>query len=384
MGGVLHVLHTADLHIGRNRKYSDYLHQQWLMLVSIIYAVSNLLSKVEPEDQVWLILAGDMFDRNQDTKRDELALFLLHLIVPLLDLLDRHDNFRVFLIDGNHDRQPNVAEPSILLPLQGLVSHPRFHMALIDPEWINDCRMLLVPFGKYTAADFSKLIDQYNPDFITAHECLARIQTDVGWEPPRNQDHYVEINDILDPTVYGVFLGDIHRCQCLDEGKVVWYSGSPVTLDFGHKQPKGILHHKFITRGPQWVRDGEPILEPLSSELHSHELRQHTSVGIVADAKNIPWDEINRGGYIDIVVTPEVYQEINTKLPNFFDSANVAWEFKRSEESAVDEATGTPTSMESYHRPLRDAWIDENLVNLPADLRDEVKIRVQKDFEARG
>lgn len=377
MADALHILHTADLHLGRNRKYADYLHQQRRMLSAIVSALTRLLDEAAGED-VWFVLAGDVFDRNQDTKRDELALFLIALAAPILDLLDQHTNLQVFWIDGNHDRQPNAEEPSVLTPLLGLVTHSRFHIALVKPKYVEECRMLMVPFGKYSESELSDLISQNMPDFVMAHECFARIQTDTGWEPPRNQDHYVEINN-LPRVCKGIFLGDIHRSQCLDDEDVAWYCGSPVTLDFGHSLPKGLLHHKFVKDGQSWKRDGKPVLKALDDP----EIRQHYQVGVVTDVKDIPWSLVTKkNAYVDLVVSPEVYEEIKTKSPTFFDSSNVSWGFPRVDATVPD--ISKPATMEDYYRPLRDTWIEENLVNLSAELQDVCKQRVQKDFETRG
>ena len=392
MSDTLHVLHTADLHLGRNRKYIDYLQQQRLMLDAIIAKLYRLLLSIGTESDVWFIVAGDVFDRNQDTKKDEFYLFLTGLVTPLLGLLEGYPNLRVFVIDGNHDRQPDIECPSLLTPLLGIVSHPRFHITLLAPEFHPETKMLSVPFGKKTEAEFQQLIAQYKPDFMIAHECLARIQTDMGFEPSRKQDHYTEIKNVLTPTLRGVFLGDIHRCQHLDEEGIVWYSGSPVTLDFGHCLPKGVLHHKFVrfedrtdlegnVKEWHWEQDGQPVLEPLADEA----VRMHHKAGVITNSKDIPWDVLSKSNnaYVELVVTPEIFEEISAKMPRFFDSTTVSWSFHRAEIATV-QVEDKAQSMEDYYKPLRDTWIDENLVNLPVDLREACKLKAQKDFEVRG
>jgi len=85
------VIHTADWHLGKNRKYPDYLDEQRSLLLAILALVKDILQSTT--DEVWLIVAGDIFDRNQDTDREEFILPIITILYPLLELKKSYINF---------------------------------------------------------------------------------------------------------------------------------------------------------------------------------------------------------------------------------------------------------------------------------------------------
>jgi DNA repair exonuclease SbcCD nuclease subunit len=380
---MLIVLHTADLHLGRNRKHEDYLSQQALMLQGIIRQVA-CACKDNPSADIFFVISGDVFDRNQDTKRTEFVIFLTHCIEPLIQLKKAYPNLTIFITDGNHDRQPIAEEPSVLSALQGLFTD-HLHFAVVKPQYVEKHSMLMLPYGGYSAREMRELIEQYRPHFVMAHECLNRMQTDTGWSPPRDQDHYIEIEDVIPDTneVAGIFLGDIHRCQSMDKNKVSWYSGSPVTLDHGHHLPKGILHHQFKKTGDLYTRVDDPQLKSLDDP----RIKVHHQLGKVFDVEKIPWEQLYQyaDSYIDIVVTPEVYAEINKKMEGFFDNKQVSSSFKESAPVQVETKEEEENLIEdNYYRTLIRSWVADNLDSFSVSLKDEFLHRTEKMFEGRG
>ena len=374
----LTIAHVADLHIGKNRRYADYLEQQRWMLEGIIRITMDLAASGEP---VWLVVAGDVFERNEDTNRAELALFMIHFLNPILDLARLYPEFRCVMIDGNHDRQPQDP-PSVLSPFDSL-STSQVTIRTKYPLHLPELSMLLVPFGNWTDQGLRTLLKESPSQFMVAHECLARMVTDQGWTPPRDQDHYCEIENVLEGLdLAGVFMGDIHRCQPLDRREICWYSGSPVTHDFGHKLPKGVLVHRF-RKTPQdlWARDGRPELVDLPDD----RIRSHHQLGKIIKVDEIPMDFLRdfRRKYLSLTVTPETYQVIDKELPDFFHAQQVSYEFDRVESSP--EATTDPDLAvdDTIDRGAIARFIDENLIELSKDERDEAFERVMRDFASR-
>lgn len=379
------ILHTADLHIGKNRKYDDYLDQQRYMLEGILALARDTL-RDSPTADVWLVVAGDVFDRGEDTKKDELVLFMTAFLFPLMRLKEEHEErFSYFIIDGNHDRQPHLEEPSVLSPLKELTPT----LAVKNPIFVEDKRLLLVPFFGGTERDFKTLLKSWpQAEFIVAHECLARMVTDTGWTPPRDQDQYLEINNILTPEIAGIFLGDIHKCQSLDERQVSWYSGSPITLDHGHKLPKGVLKHYYALRPDgHWVQARVPELVPLSDS----RIKQHIQLGRLVDPNALPLSLIAENfkkNYMQMTCSPEVCQLLEEKLPNFLMSPLVAWEHDRQTTNIIKDigdadAESTSSSMD-YHRVLIADWVAENGSELTQEERDESLEILLSDFAGRS
>lgn len=387
----LHVLHTADLHLGKNRRYSDYLTQQKWMLEGIIDQVKNKLLEVPSNDKVWLAVAGDIFDRNKDTKIEEFSLFLMEFVKPLIRLLSEYANLEIYMIDGNHDRQTNAECPSLLYPFLNFLPE-RFYLASVDVKFIEHSKVLLAPFNGLSENTLISLVKQYEPKFLVAHECLARMVTDTGYEPPRDQDKYVEINNVMDeaPELSAIFLGDIHKNQCLDNNKICWYSGSPITLDFGHYLPKGILHHKF---------ENDVLISSNLIPLKNKFIKYHKVLGILDDVDSLPLEDIAeyKNRYLQCLVTPEVYQKINSMYPSFFFSPEVSWEYKKeklnikqavkdkTEENSTEESTETEESLtNTYYETMLLKWIIENLNHLLKDEQTECFDRLIKIFKKRG
>lgn len=378
------ILHTADLHIGKNRKYGDYLEQQQFMLEGILRITEDTLREHQASE-VWLIVAGDIFDRNEDTLREEFVLFMSHFLFPLLNLKEKYANFSYYIIDGNHDRQPYIEHPSVLSAFQPLTPY----LSVRDPLFFQKERLLLVPFGGYSEASFKELLKKYPCEFIVAHECLSRMVTDTGWTPPRDQDHgYIEINNVVTPEIAGVFLGDIHKCQALDDAQRVWYSGSPTTLDHGHKLPKGVLRHIYKQGSDgRWVQDRLPELLPLEDS----RIKQHFQLGRILSPDQVPLGQITdlyRKHYVQMTIAPEVYQVLDTQFPDFFTSTLTNWEFDRGTEAvaAVSSVVDVEpsVSLEDYYKPLIEHWLTDNAEHLASDERAECLDMLLTDFRSRS
>lgn len=376
------ILHTADLHIGKNRKYGDYLEQQQFMLEGIIRLTEETLK--ETQSEVWLIVAGDVFDRNEDTLREELVLFMSHFLFPLFRLKKEYNNFSYFIIDGNHDRQPSLEQPSVLSAFQPLTPY----LAVREPLYFKEKELLLLPFGGYSEDSFRDLLKKYPSQFVVAHECLSRMITDTGWTPPRDQDHYIEINNVVTPEIAGVFLGDIHKCQSLDASRRVWYSGSPTTLDHGHKLPKGVLQHVYRQNfDGLWEQATVPELRPLDDL----RIKQHFQLGRLVDPEAIPLSQITdlyRKHYIQLTLSPEVYQVLDAQFPDFFTSSLVSWEFDRGEQAATGSVAtaeyDTDKNMsEEYYQPLIEQWLNDNAEHLSVLEKSETMAMLLSDFQAR-
>ena len=386
------VIHTADWHLGRNRKYADYLEQQRFMLGAILSLVLDILNQYKDQEgiEIWFIQAGDVYDRNEDTDRDEFILPIINILYPLIDLKKKHTNFDFFFIDGNHDRQPHdPTDPeslsSVVSPLVKMVEG---QIVVTKPKWIEDKKLLLIPFGQYSVDQLLDLLKIYPAEFMVMHECCAGITTDTGWKPPRDQDHYIDVGALLQayPSLIAVFLGDIHRSQKLDPEGICWYSGSPITLDFGEKMPKGVLIHSFSYDGVKWQRDAQPELRSLLG--YEPRLKFHKQLGVLDKPDDIPFEALSKfkNQYLQLTVSAEVYAQISQKLPQLFESPHVVWD------SIVERATTETTSLEvesddqsqiSYYQPLIKQWTIENGKELTKAEREEGLARIIKDFETR-
>lgn len=386
------VIHTADWHLGRNRKYSDYLTQQRLMLGAILSLTLDVLSKYKDQDvDVWFIQAGDVFDRNEDTDREEFILPIINILYPLMELKKTYKNFDFFFIDGNHDRQPyDPSDPSSLASVVSpLIKMAEDNIVVVKPKWFEDKKLLLLPFGQYTVEQIKNLLSLYPASFLVMHECCSGITTDVGWKLPRDQTHYIDAGELLkDTSLVGVFLGDIHKSQKLDKNGICWYSGSPITLDFGEKMPKGVLLHTFISDdGVDWKRQCEPNLVSLLD--YEPKLKFHKKLGLLDNVDSIPLDALSKHDeqYLQFTISAEVYAKVSRQLPQVFESPHVSWDHivaKDKVEAKVETDSDTQIDSDiSYYQPLIEQWLLENGKELTKEEKDEALKRLLKDFEKR-
>lgn len=384
----MRVLHTADWHLGRNRKFDDYLQQQQYMMEGILFQLETALLHMEEDDKVWFVLAGDVFDRNEDTLLNEFSLFIRVFFTKLLQLKKIYGTrFDFDIIDGNHDRKPKVDEPSVLSCLTEISEN----VQVVNEKYFPDRRVLLLPFRNLTEQQIREALEKYPAQFVVAHECLARMRTDTGWSPPRDQDHYVEINNVLNHRVVGVFLGDIHKCQHLDEEQRCWYSGSPVTLDHGHRLPKGVLHHFYrLSSDGNWEIDKEPKLIAIDDP----RIRTHFQLGILSDPNDLPrkyLDLVAAGrAYIQMTITPEVETKLGYEYPDLLTSTYVAYNTVSDPESLKATEVDVPEANDELVAKLKseilliDKWFEEYSKALSKDARQKCKEAIYHDFGQRS
>jgi hypothetical protein len=385
------VIHTADWHLGRNRKYADYLEQQRYMLGAMLTLILDYLSQYGSDVEIWFIMAGDIFDRNEDTDREEFILPIITILYPLQDLVKKHANFYFAIIDGNHDRQPyDQTDPTAMVSVASpLVRMFDGHLAVGKPKWVEDKNLLLVPFGQYTVDQLIAMVNKHEANFMVLHECCAGITTDVGWKPPRDQDHYIDAGKLIAeaPSLVSVFLGDIHRSQKLDSEGVCWYSGSPITLDFGEKMPKGVLIHRFYEEEGKWKRSGDPELRSLLD--YEPRLKFHKQLGVLDKPEAVPMEALSKfqHQYLKFTVTAEVYAQVARQLPSLFESPHVAWDhvLEREAQKPKDASDDIADDQDqiSYYQPLIEQWIAENAKELTKAEREDGLARIIKDFETR-
>jgi hypothetical protein len=215
----------------------------------------------------------------------------------------------------------------------------------------------------------------------------------MGWKPPRDQDHYIDAGALLNASasLIGVFLGDIHRSQKIDPDGICWYSGSPITLDFGEKMPKGVLIHKFEKNENKiWERVEKPELRSLLA--YAPTLKFHKQLGVIDDPDKIPFDALakHQNQYLQFTVSAEVYAQVTRQMPQLFESPQISWDHTLEEISREAETTSSDEQLQvtdidqvAYYKPLIEQWIRENGKELTKIERDEALARIIKDFEKR-
>jgi DNA repair protein SbcD/Mre11 len=295
----MRLLHTSDWHLGiRHGTFSrgpDHDHfLGWLL--------DHL--RAEPTDV--LVVAGDIFDAMHPSAS------ALQQYYRFLGQLPSTGVRQVVLVGGNHDSASRLQAPAEVLRaldvhvVGGLLGDPDDHdramVPIRDAEGRVGAVVLAVPYVhefrlgiRTTDVDveagrrafreafgglYRSLCDRARqaygevPLVATGHLTVGR----PGARPSRD-DYPQEIHqvgtldalppDLFDPRLQYVALGHIHRSYPVDEGRRIWYSGSPFPLSLPEaRHPHRVLDVTLdpdpAARAPQQV---EAVDVPLPREL---------------------------------------------------------------------------------------------------------------------
>ncbi len=265
------LLHTADWHVGRTirgRSRADE-HREVLSEIAGIAA----------EESVDLVLvAGDVFDVSAPSAESE--------AIAYRALLDLAQVAPVLVVSGNHDHPRRLQAVAPLLDL-GRVTVVALPARPEDGGVVHfadlDTRVALLPFlsqraivtaddlmaldpdqhdGKYAGrlgAVIDKLTDGMTTDTvnIVCSHLTVHGGTMGGGERTAHVFPYAIPAQSFPGSLSYVALGHLHRLQKVAAPAPVWYSGSPLQLDFGEvDDAKGVL-----------VVEAEPGLPPTIREV---------------------------------------------------------------------------------------------------------------------
>lgn len=250
------VLHTSDWHVGRRIRGRDRGDEHRAVLQEIVsIAATNSVDLT--------LVAGDLFDTSAPSPSAEsivwTALLALSEIAP------------VVIVAGNHDNAARLEAVSPLLDMAriSVSSHPRAPAeggVLHFPDIAT--KVAVLPFVSQRGIVRAEQILDEDPDdhagaYAERMQRLIHLLTE-GMEPDTVNLFVSHL------TVYGalagggertahvfgyaiptssfpthlsyVALGHLHRQQKMPHGGAVWYSGSPLQLDFGEvDDQKGVL-----------------------------------------------------------------------------------------------------------------------------------------------
>jgi DNA repair protein SbcD/Mre11 len=247
-------LHTADWHVGKAMRGQSRLDEQQDVLAEIVE-----VARAEAVDAV--LVVGDVFDTAMPSPDAQKLVWR-----TLLDL--RATGADVIVVAGNHDN-PWVFEA--LRPLASvagitLLGQPKRPGAggvvCLDCQSGEPLRIALVPFcsqrsvvrsaqllagegaenaqvyAERVTAILGVLTASFSVDavnLIVAHLMIRGGRLGGGERSAQTIEDYW-----VDPTAFGtsahyVALGHLHLTQQLAGGCPIWYSGSPIQVDFGEE-----------------------------------------------------------------------------------------------------------------------------------------------------
>ncbi|MGH7553576.1 MAG: metallophosphoesterase family protein [Longimicrobiales bacterium] len=245
------LLHTADWHVGRMLRGKSRADEHRDVLAEI--------ARIAQDEVDLVIVAGDLFDSSAPAPESEQIVYN-----ALIDLA--RTGAEVVVIAGNHDNPQRLAAVRPLLEFTRVrtIAFP----ARADNGGVIDvrlraggkARLAMLPFLSQRgiiradqlmsgeAADHTvkyaercaRLIealctgfDDSSVNIIVSHLTVAGAEHGGGEREAQSIFDYVVPSNVFPATAHYVALGHLHRAQQVAAACPVWYSGSPLQLDFG-------------------------------------------------------------------------------------------------------------------------------------------------------
>lgn len=372
------ILHTSDWHVGRRIRGRDRSEEHRNVLAEMVGLAG--------EHQVDLtVVAGDVFDTASPSPVSEEIVWRA--------LLDLADIAPVLVVAGNHDSPNRLDAVAPVLERTGVkvVGHPRSPTdgGLVQYEdlglkvgllpWVSARAIVKVEdiMGKDPDQHAGKYEDRVrrvvdaltaDMDFDTVNILVSHLTVygalAGGGERTAHIFGYAIPTSLFPGHLSYVALGHLHRQQKMPHSSPVWYSGSPLQLDFGEvNDQKGALLVKAEPGKPASVEE-----LPLSS---GRSLRQLVgTMGQVLAAADDLGD-----AYVRVVLREKaragLADEVRDAIPN---AVEVVLESPgRSDKEA--EARQGLDPIDAFGRYLEDRNAsDERVEALFAELLDEATV----------
>ncbi len=251
------LLHTADWHVGKTIKGQSRIAEHRAVLADIVR-----IADAERVDVV--VIAGDVYETAAPNPDAE-ALVLR----TLLDLRDT--GAQVVMLAGNHDnaRRFEAVRPVFAALGVTVLGEPRRATdgGVIEHAGAGgDVRLALLPFCSQRAVvrteqlmglDASQTAGLYDErmrrmiahlteaftgdavNVVALHGMVTGAHLGGGERSAQTHDDYC-IGSVAFPAhAHYVAVGHVHRTQQIGGAAPIWYSGSPLQVDFGDVEPEG-------------------------------------------------------------------------------------------------------------------------------------------------
>jgi exonuclease SbcD len=370
------ILHTSDWHVGRRIRGRDRSDEHRSVLAELVTIAAGA------EVQL-VVVAGDIFDMSAPTPAAEQIVWR--------GLLDLAEVAPVVIIAGNHDNPGRLEAVSPLLEMGRIVAcsepSPPDRAGVVSYEELG-IKVAMLPFVSQRGIVRAEQIMGFDPDqHAGAYEerikrlieaLTASMTTDTvnllashltvhgaqegGGERQAHIFGYAVPASVFPGHLSHVALGHLHRQQKVPHGGSVWYSGSPLQLDFGEVDDrKGALLVEATPGLPSKV-----TAVPLTSGRRLVTLRG-TMEQVLAGA-----DEVD-GAYVKVELIEKarvgLADAVRSAIPGAVDVTLLKPAPARSR---TIESRRAISPRDAFHRYLEDNNVgDEKVEALFAELLDE-------------
>jgi len=228
---MLKILHTADLHLGKELKYLGDFGKELREVTKQTF--SRIIDLALEKEVDLLLISGDLFDSNKVSSK---------LIGYVVEGLRRLNGTPVCIIPGTHD----------CYDLNSVYRHNEFTHNLENIFIFKNSGPTTKIFEGLNVAIHAKVnatnlspespLKDLKPNRDIAFN-VALAHGSIKIEGKHNPDEYViEPKEIENSGMNYIALGHWHKCAEYSFGKTkAWYSGSPETLQFEDKDESGYV-----------------------------------------------------------------------------------------------------------------------------------------------
>lgn len=309
---MLKLLHTADVHLGA--KFVGLGEKGTIQRDQVRASFKQLISLAIAEDVDIVLIAGDLFDSNQQPSRN------IDLVVEQLGLLAAN-KIPVCLIPGTHDcfdsgsiyRKVNLEEKC-----------PNLTLFTIESWTCKEFPNLgLTVYGKPNLSNRSHKSPLEGLSRLTKtpyHVAMAHGSLNIP-SVIAEDDHVFTPEQIQNSQMDYIALGHWHRqYPCSDKGVVAWYSGPPELISTDQREPGSVLVVTILDSGKIKVetrQTGMRCCEDLEIDLSDFEALSQLKSNIVEGANpNLVRKVVLKGlRREDMLLSPE---ELEAELSDGF------------------------------------------------------------------
>jgi len=263
----MRILHTSDWHVGRLLRGHSRIEEHRAVLSEIAEIASRERADV-------VLVVGDLFETAAPAP--EATAVVWDALLAL-----RESGAHVIVLGGNHDQQSQLESVAPVfgrlgITVLGLPTGPERAVLDVDgariallpwmsQRWAVKTEQLMGATGaatvQYYAARVARLLEWLCEGFaadtinIVAAHCAVRGGKLGGGERDAQLIDEYEVPAAAFPASANyVALGHLHRAQSLPGAAPIWYSGSPIQVDFGEElDVKQVLLVDIPARGPAAV-----------------------------------------------------------------------------------------------------------------------------------
>lgn len=376
---MVRILHTSDWHVGRSIRGRSRAQEQRAVLAEIVEVAKS-------RDIDLAVVAGDLFDSGAPTPESEDIVY-----GALMGLVDATGE--VVIVAGNHDSAHRLEAIAPLL--KSVKVHCGAFPVAPDSGGVltlkpgrDEVRVALLPFVSQRAIvkavqlmedeaaehtrtyeqrigavleELAKGFDDGAANLVVAHASVVGGGIAGSEREAHVFDYYLQASTFPATANY-VALGHFHRCQQIPGPGRLWYSGSPLQLDFGEAGDD-----KFAL-----VVEIAPGL-PAAVEKVRLTRGRHLRVVSGSEAQVLEQGRATPDDYLRAVVEGPrragMADELREQLPNLVEVRIAGAEQREAE--ALDRAERSPAEMFEQYLEERGAR-DERVLTLFRELLEDV------------